>query len=233
MNCNEFQHWLLTRDVFSNETPDALFHIKTCDACKSLYIMDTGLEKDILSGLIRQELPKDLMGRIDTAIDQAKAPLRLNKTSLAALTAGIALMVIFSFFMVLPAKPFRYQTLQQLSEKAVLNHLKANTAMSFTADKTEEALVMLRKELGFDVVIPDLSKKGYILIGGRACFLDTCRIAYLFYKKAETTSSLFILSNDHLDFEMPDGMKFSQDINEHHADIWKENGQVYAMVSSS
>ncbi len=233
MNCNEFQHWLTTRDVFSNETPDALFHIKTCHACKSLYMMDTGLEKDIQTGFVQEEVPKNLVDRIDMALDQAKSPIRLNKPGIAAITAGVVLMVIFSLFMVSPAKPFRYQNLQQLSENAVQNHLKANTAMSFTADKTQEALVMLRKELGFNVIIPDLSKKGYTLIGGRACFLDTCRIAYLFYKKADKTSSLFILDDDHLDFEMPDGMNFSQDIREHHADIWKENGQVYAMVSSS
>lgn len=230
MNCNEFQHWLLTRDVFSNETPDALFHIKTCEACKSLYMMDNGLEKDIQSCFIRQEIPKNLMGRIDMALDQAKAPLRLNKSGIALFTIGIAFFAFWAFFMG-SNQPFRYQDLHQLSEKAVLNHLTGNTAMSFTADKMDEAVVMLKKELEFDVVIPDLSDKGYTLMGGRLCYLDKCRIAYLFYKKASKISSLFILSNDHLDFEMADGMRFSQDIKEHHADIWKENGQVYAMVN--
>lgn len=75
MNCNEFQHWLVTRDIFSNETPGALFHIKTCEACKNLYIADTGLEKNIRSGFIRQEIPKELVSRIDLAIDQAKEPI--------------------------------------------------------------------------------------------------------------------------------------------------------------
>ncbi len=76
MNCNEFQHWLLTRDVFSDETPEALFHIKTCEACKNLYMMDTGLEKNIQSGFIRHELPKNLVDRIDMALDQETVPLK-------------------------------------------------------------------------------------------------------------------------------------------------------------
>jgi len=232
MNCNEFQNWLLTRDVFSDETPEALSHIKTCDACKSLYMMDTGLEKDIRSGFIQKEIPENLVERIDMALDQAKEPLRLNKSGIAAITAGIALMVIFSLFIV-PPRPFQYQNLQELSENAVQNHLKGNTTMSFTADKMDEAIIMLRKELGFDVVIPDLSEMGYTLIGGRPCSLGKCRIAYLIYKKADKTSSLFILDDVHLGFEMADGMKSSQDIKEHRADIWKENGQVYAMISSS
>ena len=232
MNCNQFQHWLRTRDVFSNETPEALFHIKTCDDCKSLYLMDTGLEKDIQSAFLQQEVPKNLVGRIDISIDQAKAPLRLNTSGIAAVAAGITLMLIFTFFMV-SNKPLRYQSLEQLSENAVLSHLKKNTAMSFTADKMDEALVMLKKELGFDVILPDLSEKGYTLIGGRLCFIGQCRTAYIFYQKENQICSLFILDDDHLGFEMAGGIWFGNDIKECHTDIWKENGQVYAMVSSS
>ena len=195
-------------------------------------MIDTGLEKNIRSAFLQQEIPRGLADRIDISIDQAKAPLRLNKYGIAAFAAGITLMVLLTFFMV-SNKPLRYQSLDHLSEDAVTNHLKRNTAMSFTADKMDEGLVMLRKGLGFDVVIPDLSEKGYTLIGGRLCFLGQCRIAYLFYQKENQTCSLFILNDDHLDFEMADGLRFSQDIKEHRADIWKENGQVYAMVSSS
>ncbi len=195
-------------------------------------MIDTGLEKNIRSAFLRQEIPKDLLNRIDISIDEAKAPLRLNKSGIAAVTAGITLMVILIFFMV-SQKPLRYHSLEHLSQDAVTNHLKRNTAMSFTADKMDEGLVMLRKELGFDVIIPDLSEKGYTLLGGRLCFLGQCRIAYLFYQKENQTCSLFILQDDHLDCEMADGLRFSQDIQEHRTDIWKENGQVYAMVSSS
>ena len=86
MNCNEFQHWLLTRDIFSNETPGALFHIKTCAACKRLYMMDKGLEKEIQSGFICEELPKNLVSRIDMALDQEMEQARQNKPLVATLT---------------------------------------------------------------------------------------------------------------------------------------------------
>jgi len=79
MNCNEFQHWLVTRDVFSNETPEALFHIKTCAACKRLYVMDKGLEIKIQSGFTCEELTKNLVRWIDMALDQEMEQARKKK----------------------------------------------------------------------------------------------------------------------------------------------------------
>jgi hypothetical protein len=60
--------------------------------------------------------------------------------------------------------------------------------------------------------------------------LGRCKIAYLFYRKEQKLSSLFILDYGHMDFEMADGSRFSNDLKGFHTDIWKEKGQVYAMV---
>ena len=89
---------------------------------------------------------------------------------------------------------------------------------------------MLSKELKFNVIIPDLKDKEYILLGGRLCVIEKCKIAYLFYIKKEKICSLFIMDYDHLGFEMADGSRFSNVIKGCHTDIWKEKGQVYAMV---
>ncbi|OGR13198.1 MAG: hypothetical protein A2277_05190 [Desulfobacterales bacterium RIFOXYA12_FULL_46_15] len=101
MNCNEFQYWLVTRDIFFNETPDTLFHLKTCDACKNLYLADTCLEKNIRSGFIRQEISKELFSRIDLAIDQAKKPFRLKKAEIAAFSAWIAFIAVIMTLLIL------------------------------------------------------------------------------------------------------------------------------------
>lgn len=232
MNCDQFQHWLLTRDVFiKNEPSDVISHLNTCAACKQLYMMDTIIEKDIRTGFICEEIPKDLMDRIDTALDGSKTPLRLNRPVIATLTAGIILMAVFYFMNA--NRPFRYPDLYHLGENAVLTHLKGNTTMSFTPDKLDEALTTMRKELEFDVILPDLSEKGYTLLGGRLCFVGKCRTAYLFYQKSGQTVSLFILSHDHLGFEIAEGRENHLEIKDCRADIWKENGQVYALVSSS
>jgi hypothetical protein len=62
------------------------------------------------------------------------------------------------------------------------------------------------------------------------CVLGKCRIAYLFYEKHAKTCSMFIMDYGNLDFEMADGARFSNDLKGCHTDIWKEKGQVYAMV---
>nr|NJM03948.1 hypothetical protein [Desulfobacula sp.] len=233
MNCNQFQDWLLTRDVFSkNEPPEALTHLNTCTACKRLYMMDLGLEEHLRAGFPEQEMPRGLADRIDMALDQEKVPLQLNRPFLGALAALITLTAILFFFMN-SNRPFRYESLDHLGETAVLTHLKGNTAMSFTPDKLDEALATMGKELEFDVILPDLSKKGYTLLGGRLCFVGKCRTAYLFYQKNGQTVSLFILNNTHLDFKMAEGREAHVEIKDCRADIWKENGQVYALVSSS
>ncbi len=194
--------------------------------------MDLGLEEHLRSGFLEQEIPKGLADRIDMALDQAKAPLQLNRPFLGALAAIITLTAILFFFMN-SDKPFRYESLDHLGETAVLTHLKGNRAMSFTPDTLDEALVMMKKELEFDVVLPDLSGKGYALQGGRLCFVGKCRTVYLFYQKNGQTVSLFILNNNHLDFKMAEGKESHLEIKDCRADIWKENGQVYALVSSS
>jgi hypothetical protein len=232
MNCDQFQHWLLTRDVFvENEPSEVLSHLSTCAACKRIYMMDTGLEKNIRTGFLSEEIPKGLMDRIDTALEGARGPLCLNRPVIAALTAGIILTAVF-FFMN-PNRPFRYPDPYRLGENAVLTHLRGNTAMSFTLDNLDEALAKMRKELEFDVIPPDLSKKGYTLMGGRLCFIGECRTAYLFYRKNGQIASLFILSHDYLGFEMAEGTENHFEIKDCRADIWKENGQIYALVSSS
>lgn len=230
MTCENFQYWLSTRDVFSDhENPDILDHLRFCSDCRRIYYTDLELEKNIQTALRQEEIPKGLYDQIELTLDHAVKPVITSKRRVAALVAGVVLILIvglIAFF----NKPFRYQNLQQLSEKAIVTHLKGNTTMSFTADEMEQAAAVMSKALKFNVIIPDLSSKGYTLLGGRLCVLDECNIAYLFYEKENKISSLVIMDYDYLDFKMADGSRFSNDIKGCHTDIWKEKGQVYAMV---
>jgi len=230
MNCKEFQHWLLSRDVFTDrENPDAIDHTKGCNRCRNIYNLDGQLEKSIESTFHLQDIPRGLYEQIELTLDHEKPPVTPAKHRLTGLVAVLALILVV-VFVALSNIPFRYQNLQQLSVAIVASHLKGNQAMSFTADTIEQATAMLSRELKFNVILPDLTDQGYVLLGGRLCVLDKCKTAYLFYKKDIKISSLFIMDYDHLNFEMADGSSFSNDIKGYHTDIWKEKGQVYAMV---
>ncbi len=102
--------------------------------------------------------------------------------------------------------------------------------MSFTANEIEPAKVSMSNELNFNIILPDLHPQGYVLLGGRLCVLEKCKIAYLFYKKDEKICSVFIMDYNNLDFAMADGSKFYNEIKGCNTDIWKDKGQVYAMV---
>ncbi len=230
MKCEDIQYWIISRDVFTDkEPPEILDHLKFCESCRMIYDLDSGLEKSIRTAFVQTDLPVGLSEQIASTIDHTKRPVMVNKKGVAGLVMSVALMLVAAY-MVLSNKPPRYENLQQLSEEAVVRHLKKDMTMSFDAGDVEQASAMLSKELNFKVIIPDLADKGYVLLGGRLCVLSRCRIAYLFYEKQDKTCSLFIMDYDHLDFQLADGSRFSNDVKGCHTDIWKDKGQVYAMV---
>jgi hypothetical protein len=230
MNCKDFHHWLAKEaGPQDRKNPHALEHMAGCESCRNLYSADAMLEKQIESAFFQQELPGSLEHQICQSLDHDPMPRVSTKKRTMAVAVVFSLVFVLGG-MLLFFTPFRYKNLQELSKTAVSRHLSGDTTMTFNADAIEQALAMMSRELKFNVVLPDLPDKGYVLLGGRLCVLGKCKIAYLFYEKDQKLSSLFILDYGHLDFEMADGSRFSNDLKGFHTDIWKEKGQVYAMV---
>ncbi len=230
MNCKDFENWLVSTDrpwdtIVSG---DVTAHLSTCADCEQLYLLDTGLETRLSATFVQQEIPTNLETLIESNLEHAAGPPVISIKKLTGVVAVIG--VLFSIFYLNLNTPFRFQNLQQLSEDAVLQHLSGDTTMTFDASRLEQAISMLSKELKFKVILPDLEARGYILLGGRICAVGKCRTAYLFYKDQEKTCSLFIMDYDHLEFEMADGSHFNNVLKGCKTDIWKEKGQVYAMV---
>ena len=237
MNCKKFETWLSSRNVQHEDSPtqEADSHLSECEECRQAFHLDTRLESHIKSALDRQDLPEGLYKRIESGLDRRNGASRLtvkNRTTIkkmVALIAGISLvcaLVYAGFF----ARTPKFKSLQQLSAEAVTKHLDGDLRMSFDAAGIDQALVMLSKELRFNVILPDLSLEGCVLLGGRICTVSNCRSAYLLYKKNAKTVSLFIMDYDHLGFEMADGSRFNNMVKGYRTDIWKKNAQVYAMV---
>jgi len=72
--------------------------------------------------------------------------------------------------------------------------------------------------------------RGASLWGGRLCALGNCRAAYFLIEKQGKKGSLFIMTVDHLDFEIADGTRFVTTIKGCDTQVWKDNDQVYATV---
>ncbi len=102
--------------------------------------------------------------------------------------------------------------------------------MTFDAANLDQALAMLTKELGFQVLLPDLNSQDCVLLGGRLCALGNCRAAYFIIEKQGKTGSLFVMDTDFLKFDMADGSQFRTSLKGCDTQVWKDHGQVYAMV---
>lgn len=233
MTCKKFETWLSSRPPYSdNDMPkNKADHLQGCPECKNAYQMDTRLETFIKNDLRQKNVPEDLFRRIDSAIDHADNRISVfAPKKLAAAAVVLFVLAAATYYGMFFNQPQRFQDLQQLSMKAVDRHLNKDLHMTFDTSNINQTLAMLRKEMRFNVILPDLSPKGYVLMGGRICSVGKCRAVYLFYENGSNTSSLFIMDYDLLNFQMADGSRFNNVVKGFRTEIWKENAQVYAMV---
>ena len=233
MSCKKFENWLSSGDDATGDPipHEVDKHMSTCRECSEIYTVDQHLEKHIRQGLQTEQLPAGLYKKIDAVIDDSTPGLNFGNR-LYKLVAGVgaaAILIIAIYFNFLHT-PSHFKDLHQLTQHAVERHLKGDTTMAFGALNIENGLVMLSKELKFNVLLPNLANKEYILLGGRLCVVGNCKTAYLFYQYQQKTCSLFIMDYDNFDFQMADGSRFNNVVKGCRTDIWKENGQVYTMV---
>ncbi len=244
MECNAFHHWLRTRDGHNKQdSPGAMAHQADCSDCQQLYALDTRAEQGVALAFASQDLPRDLAEKIDQRLDLESPPSIFNGfiskhgrfKRFAPLAGFPAILVGFMALVMILAGVFTLHTpsfknLEQISEQAVTDHLKGNQEISFDTTALYQAREMFKRELGFNVLLPNLDSQGVLLVGGRLCTLGKCRAAYFVIKKQGRTGSLFIMDTDYLDFEIADKSRFSTTIKGCAAEVWKDNGQVYAMV---
>jgi len=231
MKCIDFKNWLYDRKTFDRALPPgAKAHLKTCSSCRKLNLLDKNLDKAVNSEFLAEDVPPGVVHRIEADLHKKSAPYWSSsfyvQKMIPAVAVSFVLLAVTLFHF-----PGDFKNLQHISNKAVAYHLESEYDMTFNENKVSEGNEMLNEELGFKVVIPDLSAKGLQLMGGRKCVLGKRDVAYIFYEKQGHTNSLFIMNQDDMDFEMAEGAQY-KDVNKGcPIQIWKENGQVYALVN--
>jgi len=209
-----------------------------CPDCQKLYDLDTQAEQGISLAFASQELPRGLADKIDQQLDiemnRRTPPTKYRPTPFAALkyTGWIAgfMVVVVILAGVIALKPPSFKSLEQISHQAVMDHLKGNRKISFDAEALFQGLEMFKRELGFNVLLPDLTARECFLVGGRLCALGSCKAAYFVVEKKGRKGSLFIMDMAHLDVEIADGTRFFTTIKGCDAQVWKDNDQIYATV---
>lgn len=230
MNCKKLETWLSSRDVHDDSlSREVDSHLAACAECRNIFHADLQLEARVKNAMNREDPPPELYARINETLDRKSSRSFSTAWKVSALTAAVSLLAVFLYAGIFSG-PHRFKNLQELSSEAVSMHLDGNTRMTFNAARIDEALMTLSRELRFNVVLPDLSAEGYVLLGGRLCTVGDCRAAYLFYEKNSKIGSVFIMDYSQLEFEMADGSRYHNVVKGYRTDIWKANSQVYAMV---
>ena len=238
MDCNDFQHWLKTRDPQRASPPvEVETHMEECPVCPRLYKVDLALEQTISKAFVQKEIPRELAAQISLSLEHGGSLSFLSRFGMAqkpafalgGLAAGLILLALVLTQFLIPTAP-SFKDLNQISLQAVSDHLKGNQYMTFDAAEVDQALAMLTKELGFQVLLPDLNSQDCILLGGRLCSLGKCKAAYFIIKKQGKTGSLFVMDTDFLEFDMADGSQFHTSLKGCDTRVWKNHGQIYAMV---
>ena len=232
MNCKEFHQWLATRDIHEPILPnEAVAHMAQCRSCERLFHCDSRLEDAIRKGMRMEELPRGLAEKISASLDQQSPSRPSIRTKAVIASLALLAVVLIAFYFPFSQKPaHQFKDLNQIGTDAVRGHLAGNRHMTFTAEDIDQALSLLTEELGFQVLLPDLEHLGCTLRGGRLCGLGKCRAAYFILDRNGKAGSLYVVDTRFLSFGMADGSRFNTRIKGCEADVWKENGQVYAMV---
>ncbi len=235
MDCKEFHHWLNTRDIHGCILPREISsHMAACHDCERMFQKDDTLERCITRSFAMKDLPRGLADRVDATLEHESGrrfsgPLnRPIALASASLLAGLLVLVLIFTNVSTPSNTFK--DLNQISRQAVTDHLKGNRHMTFDAKQTDQTLAHLTQNLGFKVLLPNLATLDCVLLGGRLCTLGDCKAAYFVIEKQGKTGSLFIMNTDHLAFDMADGSRFVTSLKGCDTRVWKDHGQVYAMV---
>jgi anti-sigma factor RsiW len=231
MKCIEYKNWLLNRDsVDSSSDLVVKAHIEDCMSCKKLHHVDKELEGIIKKEFLAEEVPPGVAQRIDAGLRKKEDNSVFFEIHFRKLIPAVAVPLVVLFF-ILSYLPSDFKNLQQISDLVVQHHLKSDYEMTFTENEIKQGVAMLNRELGFKVIIPDLSREGYQLLGGRQCKLERRDVAYILYENQERIHSLFVLNSKYLGFDMAEGGSY-KDVNKGCTiNIWKANSQIYALVN--
>lgn len=227
MDCKQFQHWLIARDPNNKQIPpDISGHMENCRDCRLVFETDDLLEQRISAAFRQEEMPEGMARRISLSLDQKPTQNHKILPVLAALVAGLVLVVfIISNFNSPPA----FESLDQISTQAAALHLKNKSQQTF-GHEADQTLAMITLKLGFNIILPDPAQLESTITGCSLCNLGHCKVAYFTVERNGKQGSLFIMNKDDIEFPIIENTQFNQTVKGCETSVWINRDLVYAMV---
>ncbi len=225
MNCKNFKNWLVDPDAFvESATDSAMAHIKLCSECEKLYHLDGKIEDNIRLSFKKTAPPERFLKQVElnsAALDTGGKSMWL-KSFVPFFAAAMIILFIYP-------SGWEFTSTEQLANLAIADHI-GSPAMQFAAGEVNDVPKWFEEKIGKRFIIPVNTDKSMEFEGGLKCHLGKTDVALLCYRKNDKPVSLFIVDQDDIGFDFGNNEKVSMSKNNYSVKIWKETGQIYAMV---
>jgi anti-sigma factor RsiW len=214
-------------DLMQNLQVEA--HLSECSSCALAYQSMQKLRSAIKQEAAYYEPSAELTARIRSAVGAAKTDIR-RRPRLAWLAAGLAALVLLGIgglWRFLPS----WVNGSALPELLLASHIRSEMLPTHLVDERSSDRHTVKPwfegKLDFSPEVPDLSREGFVLIGGRLDYLNGRPVAALVYQRRKHIINLFV---------WPAGQNSASTESAltrqgYHLLTWTQGGMIYWAVS--
>lgn len=173
---------------------DLRAHLAACPLCVCQLEETKALRAALGNEALRYQAPAALRDRIRTEIFHRRAPREFWKPLLPGMAVAASWAVVALVSWNLAPRSFGPSP-PSLSQEVVANHVRAlmvDHAIDVASSDRHTVRPWFTGKLGFSPRVPDLSKHGFTLVGGRLDYLGGKPVAALVYKRRRHVINLFV-----------------------------------------
>ncbi|HEV3438904.1 MAG TPA: anti-sigma factor [Gemmata sp.] len=205
-------------------------HLAACAECTEQEKHLRSLRAVLSSPSLYHSAPAGLRARIQQATPTATYRKRRSALHLAALAAGVLLLVgsAVTFGMLLPLRAS--STEDRIAERVIAGHIRSLQVEHLTDVASSDRHTVkpwFRGKLDFSPQVPDLTSQGYTLFGGRLDYLVDRPVAALVYYRRLHAINVFTWPADKDEEQAGRGLSR----NGYHIRYWQKSGMTYWAIS--
>lgn len=205
MNCDDTRrliHAYLDGELDLVRTMEIEAHLRECPACAREHATYAALSSAIKAhGSLYYPLPAGLPQRVDDVVAKT-GPLVVKRRALelpsrwinfAGIAAALAFFgILFWFFGSTSSRPQANALLAQEITSEHVRSLMANHLTDVLSSDQHTVKPWFSGKLDFSPQVKDLSKQGFILVGGRLDYIQDRSVAALVYQRRQHVINLFV-----------------------------------------
>lgn len=213
-------------------------HLAFCMACQWAYAKEREVRELLRTRLPREAAPAALRERIRGALRRAAGEGRWGPARRwLPWAVPVAAVVLLAVALGLREAWAPVPVIGELVAKHTM-YARLDAPAEIASSSGPEVSVWFRGRVRFDVAVPDFTRSGIRLVGGRFSDLSDRQVAYLLYEKGRTLISLFAFSSRGLTLPARGWVRVGEarfyvtEVKGVEVVLWTQADLAYALVSS-